>query len=84
MPFRSMMPTRSMLRNTFLLGGRLGYKSNLWSNVLIDVFGGIDNALDKTYSLGNDLNAVGGRYYNAASGRNFYVGLSINPFFVKK
>lgn len=68
----------------FLFGGRLGYKSNIWNNVLIDVFGGIDNALDKTYSLGNDLNAVGGRYYNAAAGRNFYVGLSINPFFMKK
>ena len=68
----------------FLLGGRLGYKSKLWTNVRVDIFGGVDNALDKTYSLGNDLNAVGGRYYNAAAGRNYFVGLSINPLFKSK
>jgi iron complex outermembrane recepter protein len=68
----------------FLLGGRLGYKNKLWNNVLVDIFGGVDNALDKTYSLGNDLNAVGGRYYNAAAGRNYFVGLSINPLFKNK
>ena len=42
---------------------------------MLDAFGGIDNAFDKVYSLGNDLNAIGGRYYNAAAPRNFYVGL---------
>lgn len=57
----------------FLLGGRLGFKTNIKSHVL-DVFAGIDNALDKKYSLGNDLNAVGGRYYNVAAARNYYVG----------
>jgi iron complex outermembrane receptor protein len=41
------------------------------------VFAGIDNALDEKYSLGNDLNAFGGRYYNAAMPRNYYAGLSI-------
>lgn len=41
-----------------------------------EVFAGGDNLLDETYSLGNDLNAAGGRYYNAAPGRNFYMGIS--------
>ncbi len=67
----------------FLLGGRLGYKTSIGQKLAFEVFGGIDNALDKIYSLGNDLNAVGGRYYNAAAPRNFYVGLSINPIFTK-
>jgi iron complex outermembrane receptor protein len=67
----------------FLLGGRLGYKISIQKKLLIEVFSGIDNALDKIYSLGNDLNAVGGRYYNTAAPRNFYVGLKINPLFSK-
>ena len=35
---------------------------------------GVDNLLNQQYSLGNDLNAFGGRYYNAAPLRNFYFG----------
>lgn len=61
----------------FLLGGRLGWKSNINAHQL-ELFAGIDNALDKKYSLGNDLNAVGGRFFNAAPGRNFYGGLKLN------
>jgi len=61
----------------WLLGGRVGYqtKRSRWP---LDFFAGIDNALDEVYSLGNDLNAIGGRYYNAAPGRNFYVGITFN------
>ena len=36
---------------------------------------GIDNLFNQTYSLGNDINAVGKRYYNPASGRNFFAGV---------
>jgi iron complex outermembrane receptor protein len=38
---------------------------------------GVDNLLDQKYSLGNDINGFGGRYYNAAPGRNYYVALLI-------
>lgn len=38
---------------------------------------GIDNLLDQRYSLGNDLNASGGRYYNTAPGRNYYAAVGI-------
>jgi iron complex outermembrane recepter protein len=37
----------------------------------------IENLLDEKYSLGNDLNAAGNRYYNLAPGRNFYGGVTI-------
>lgn len=37
---------------------------------------GIDNALNEHYSLGNDLNAFGGRYFNAAALRNYYIGIT--------
>jgi iron complex outermembrane receptor protein len=42
-----------------------------------DVFAGIDNALNQTYSLGNDLNAAGGRHFNVAPGRQYFAGLRI-------
>lgn len=40
----------------------------------------MENILNETYSLGPDLNAAAGRYYNAAPGRNFTIGLKINTF----
>jgi iron complex outermembrane recepter protein len=58
-----------------LLGSRLGYKISSLKKMPIDIYAGADNLLDETYSLGNDLNAAGGRYFNAAARRNFYVGL---------
>lgn len=57
----------------FLAGGRLGYR--LAKQIPLEFFIGIDNALDQRYSLGNDLNAAGGRYYNAAPPRNYYAGI---------
>ena len=43
----------------------------------IGIFAGIDNLLNQKYSLGDDLNAVGGRYYNAAAPRNYYAGINV-------
>ena len=43
----------------------------------IGIFAGIDNLLNQKYSLGDDLNAVGGRYYNAAAPRNYYAGVNV-------
>lgn len=68
----------------FLLGSRVGYRSPEGKKVGYEIFVGIDNALDKRYSLGNDLNAIGGRYFNAAAPRNFYVGVKVNPVFGKR
>ncbi|HOX81875.1 MAG TPA: TonB-dependent receptor [Chryseolinea sp.] len=59
-----------------LLGGRLGYRKT-WNKFSLDLFVGVDNALDEKYSLGNDLNAIGKRYYNAAPTINYYSGVRI-------
>lgn len=36
---------------------------------------GVDNLLNQPYSLGDDLNAFGGRYFNPAAKRNYFGGL---------
>jgi iron complex outermembrane recepter protein len=59
----------------FLLGARVGFKKQFENENVIDLFVGGDNLLDRKYSLGNDLNAAGGRYYNAAARANFYAGV---------
>ncbi len=61
----------------FLLGSRLGYKKNS-GRFPYEIFAGADNLLDKKYSLGNDLNATGGRFFNAAAGRNFFGGVKFS------
>lgn len=43
----------------------------------LSVFVGADNILNQLYSLGNDLNAFGSRYFNAAAKRNFFAGLTV-------
>lgn len=45
--------------------------------IRLELFAGANNLFNEKYSLGNDLNAVAGRYYNAAAGRNFYFGTAI-------
>ena len=42
----------------------------------LTLFAGADNLLDEKYSPGNDINAFGGRYFNAAAPLNFYGGLN--------
>lgn len=59
-----------------LLGTRIGWKKTIQKKYGLNLFAGADNLFDVNYSLGNDINAAGDRYYNAAAGRNYYVGLS--------
>jgi iron complex outermembrane receptor protein len=61
-----------------LLGARLGYKHTFANRYTVDVFVGGENLADQKYSLGNDINGFGGRYYNVAMNRNFYAGVSLN------
>ena len=63
-----------------LLGSRIGWRKELKKKNKLELFAGIENAFDVTYSLGNDINAAGGRYYNAAAGRNYYGGVSLSLF----
>ncbi len=66
-----------------LLGARVGCKTDLAKNLPFEVFIGVDNALNERYSLGNDLNAFGGRFYNPAADRNYYVGIVLSPYLNK-
>jgi len=60
-----------------LLGGRVGYRAVLLKKLKLDIFTGADNLFNTRYSLGNDINAAAGRYYNAAPGVNYYAGISL-------
>lgn len=60
-----------------LVGLRAGWRTAFQRTHRIELFMGVDNLLDERYSLGNDLNAFGGRYYNPAMPRNYYAGLSV-------
>lgn len=42
----------------------------------LNFYVGIENLLNEDYSLGNDLNAFGSRYFNPAAKRNYFVGLA--------
>ncbi len=66
-----------------LLAVRGGYKQ-LFNKLTLDVFAGGDNLFDVKYSLGNDINGFGGRYYNAAPGRNYFAGVSLGYSFKGK
>jgi iron complex outermembrane receptor protein len=61
-----------------LLGLKIGYEKVIKDKASFQLFTGVENLLNQTYSLGNDINGFGGRYYNAAPGRNYYVGVSFH------
>lgn len=44
----------------------------------VQLFFGVDNVLNEEYSLGNDLNAFGNRFFNAAPMRNYFGGLKLS------
>ncbi|RZK01531.1 MAG: TonB-dependent receptor, partial [Flavobacterium sp.] len=45
--------------------------------IALDVSFGINNLLNQTYSLGNDLNAAANRYFNPAMKRNYYANIGL-------
>ena len=58
-------------------GSRAGWRRTLLGRLEMDVFAGVNNLTDRNYSLGNDLNAFGGRYFQPANGRNWYGGATV-------
>lgn len=67
-----------------LLGCQLGWKKKDRGACRFTIYAGIDNLLDESYSLGNDINAAGNRFYNAAPRRNYYAGVSVQWIKQKK
>ncbi|MFN2457991.1 MAG: TonB-dependent receptor domain-containing protein, partial [Chitinophagaceae bacterium] len=64
-----------------LIGAKAGYEKWSKNKFRIKLVAGVENLLDEQYSLGNDINGFGGRYYNAAAGRNYYASIILNPVF---
>ncbi|TXK37797.1 TonB-dependent receptor [Pontibacter qinzhouensis] len=60
-----------------IMGARAGVRRTLGKQLAIDAFFGAENLTNQKYSLGNDLNAFGARFYQPAADRNYYGGLSL-------
>ena len=56
---------------------KAGWRKSTPGKPNLDFFAGVDNLLNENYSLGNDLNAFGGRFFNAAPLRNFFGGVKV-------
>jgi iron complex outermembrane receptor protein len=52
---------------------KISYARKCWT-----LWAAAENVGDERYSPGPDLNAIGGRFYNPAPGRNFHLGLQFN------
>ncbi|HYO22008.1 MAG TPA: TonB-dependent receptor [Flavisolibacter sp.] len=60
-----------------LVHARLGFEKWVARRWQTKITIGAENLLDEKYSLGNDINAFGGRHYNAAQGRTYYLTLTL-------
>lgn len=59
-----------------ILQAKIGWQ-HIFHKTRLEIYTGADNIFNQKYSLGDDLNAVGSRFYNAAAPRNYYVGLKV-------
>jgi iron complex outermembrane receptor protein len=61
-----------------LLQAKASWQHNISRKTRFELYAGADNLLNQKYSLGNDLNAVGNRYYNPSAPRNYFFGVNVN------
>ncbi|MDQ2771712.1 MAG: TonB-dependent receptor plug domain-containing protein, partial [Bacteroidota bacterium] len=61
----------------WVFAARGGWRRTLAGHLTVDLYAGIDNATNRRYSLGNDLNAFGGRYFQPAPGQAGYGGAQL-------
>lgn len=64
-------------RSYNLINLRAGFKGKFSNLTNFELYFGVDNLFDVDYSLGNDLNAFGRRYFQPAPEINYYVGLKL-------
>ncbi len=55
---------------------KIGWRTLKFNKASLEIYAGVDNLFNERYSLGNDLNAAGNRYFNPAATRNFYGGVA--------
>lgn len=60
-----------------LLQAKVGYNVAVAKRLKMELFFGGDNLLNERYSLGNDINAFGNRFFNPAPTRNYYGGVKL-------
>ncbi|NHE56921.1 TonB-dependent receptor domain-containing protein [Cyclobacterium plantarum] len=60
-----------------LMNARTGWRGSASARLDVEVFAGVENLSNASYSLGNDLNPFGGRYFQPAATRNFYGGIKV-------
>lgn len=59
-----------------LLQTKCGWQGHS-KKIQLEIYAGGDNLLNEHYSLGNDINAAGKRFYNPAATINFFAGCKI-------
>ncbi len=62
-------------KSYYLTDLKVGAKNLRLGHKLLGINFGINNLFNRSYSLGNDLNAASNRFYNPAPGINCYAGL---------
>lgn len=60
-----------------LVQSKVGWRHSFNRKTFLELYAGVDNMLNEKYSLGDDLNAVGNRYFNASAPRNYYAGMDV-------
>lgn len=60
-----------------VLQTKIDWNGKVAERIFVNAYFGIDNLLDEQYSLGFDSNAFGGRYYQPAPERNWFLGISL-------
>jgi iron complex outermembrane receptor protein len=60
-----------------LLQAKAGWTHPFTAKTKLEIYAGADNLLNAHYSLGNDLNAVGNRYFNPSPLRNYFAGFNV-------
>jgi len=63
-----------------LIQTKIQWTTPIKDKLSLQLYVGVDNLLNEKYSLGNDINAFGGRYFNPAPKRNFYGGMKLTLY----
>ncbi|MEJ7609656.1 MAG: TonB-dependent receptor plug domain-containing protein [Ferruginibacter sp.] len=56
---------------------KLGWQKKISAGLSADLFAGLQKGFNKQYSLGNDLNADGNRFFNPAALQSFTAGVAL-------
>lgn len=57
---------------------KAGWRIVTPENYHLEIYAAVDNLLNERYSLGNDLNAMGDRYFNPSPVRNYLAGIKLS------